>query len=141
MAAIVAFAVMFVALPSSPDPVGRPANLVAVPAQLAHRQPAVWTLLTLGLGVLWAEAARAAAAALAQNSMPLSAEIPRVVGVLDLAHLGDGVGHLDQLVGGVPPVATTLVRGARSRMAPATSAASTQPYFTGYVTSSSTSRS
>jgi hypothetical protein len=36
----------------------------------------VWTRLTLGLGVLWAEAARAAAAAPAQNSMPLSAETP-----------------------------------------------------------------
>jgi hypothetical protein len=34
----------------------------------------VWTLLTLGLGVVWTEAARRPAAA--QNSMPLSAEIP-----------------------------------------------------------------
>jgi hypothetical protein len=34
----------------------------------------VWTLLILGLGVVWTEAARRPAPA--QNSMPLSAEIP-----------------------------------------------------------------
>jgi predicted cobalt transporter CbtA len=77
VATIVAFAVMFVALPSSPDPVRAPANLVwqfrlnALTGNLL-----VWTVLVLGLGVLWTEATRAAARAPAQNSMPLSAEIP-----------------------------------------------------------------
>ncbi|HET8621519.1 MAG TPA: CbtA family protein [Acidimicrobiales bacterium] len=77
VAAIVAFAVLFVALPSSPDPVGAPANLVwQFRLNSLTGNLLVWTLLTLGLGVLWAEAARAAAAGPAQNSMPLSAEIP-----------------------------------------------------------------
>jgi predicted cobalt transporter CbtA len=77
VAAIVAFAVLFVALPSSPDPVGAPANLVwQFRLNSLTGNLLVWTLLTLGLGVLWAEAARAAAAAPAQNSMPLSAETP-----------------------------------------------------------------
>ena len=50
-----------------------------------------------------------------QYSMPLRAEMPCVVGVLHLAHLGDGVGHRDQLGGALRPVTTTLVFGARSR--------------------------
>jgi hypothetical protein len=36
----------------------------------------VWTVLTVGLGLLWTEAARRAAVAAGQNSMPFSAEIP-----------------------------------------------------------------
>ena len=70
-------AALFVALPSSPDPVGAPANLVwQFRLNSLTGNLLVWALLTLGLGVLWAEAARAAAAARAQNSIPLSAEIP-----------------------------------------------------------------
>jgi predicted cobalt transporter CbtA len=77
VAAIVAFAVMFAVLPSSPDPIGAPANLVwQFRLNSLTGNLLVWTVLVLGLGVLWTEAARAAARAPAQNSMPLSAEIP-----------------------------------------------------------------
>jgi predicted cobalt transporter CbtA len=77
VAAVVAFAVMFAVLPSSPDPVDAPANLVwQFRINSLTGNLLIWTLLTLGLGVTWTEAARAAAAAPAQNSMPLSAEIP-----------------------------------------------------------------
>jgi predicted cobalt transporter CbtA len=77
VAAAVAFAGVFVGLPPAPDPVDAPANLVwqfrlnALTGNLG-----VWAVLTLGLGLLWTEAARAASRAPAQNSMPLSAEIP-----------------------------------------------------------------
>ena len=66
------FSVMF-ALPPSPDEVTAPANLVwQFRINSLTGNLLVWTLLTLGLGVLWSEAVRAAA----QNSMPFKAEIP-----------------------------------------------------------------
>ncbi|HET6950693.1 MAG TPA: CbtA family protein [Acidimicrobiales bacterium] len=74
-AGVVGFAALFALLPGSPDHVAAPANLVwqfrlnALTGNLL-----VWMLLTLGLGVVWTEAARRPARA--QNSMPLSAEIP-----------------------------------------------------------------
>ncbi len=69
---------MFAALPPSPDDVTAPANLVwQFRINSLTGNLLVWTVLTLGLGVLWTESARAAArAAAAQNSMPLSAETP-----------------------------------------------------------------
>jgi len=77
-AALAGFAVMFAALPPSPDDVTAPANLVwQFRINSLTGNLLVWTVLTLGLGVLWTESARAAArAAAAQNSMPLSAETP-----------------------------------------------------------------
>jgi predicted cobalt transporter CbtA len=79
-AGVVAFGVLFAALPPSPDAVGVPANLVwQFRLNSLTGNLLVWTLLTLGLGLVWTEAARSAARATgsaAQNSMPLSAEIP-----------------------------------------------------------------
>ena len=79
-AGVVAFGVVFAALPPSPDAVGVPANLVwQFRLNSLTGNLLVWTLLTLGLGLVWTEAARSAARAAgsaAQNSMPLSAEIP-----------------------------------------------------------------
>ncbi len=73
LAGLVGFGVMFAALPPSPDEVTAPANLVwQFRINSLAGNLLVWTLLTLGLGVLWSEAARAAA----QNSMPFKAEIP-----------------------------------------------------------------
>jgi len=70
---LVGFGVLFAALPSSPDEVTAPANLVwQFRLNSLTGNLLVWTLLTLGLGVLWSEAARTAA----QNSMPFKAEIP-----------------------------------------------------------------
>jgi predicted cobalt transporter CbtA len=84
--ALVAFGVLFAALPPSPDTVGVPANLVwQFRLNSLTGNLLVWTLLTLGLGLLWTEAARAAARAPAvsapapapaQNSMPFSADTP-----------------------------------------------------------------
>ncbi|MGH9113192.1 MAG: CbtA family protein [Acidimicrobiales bacterium] len=90
LAAGPAFAALVAALPASPDPIEVPANLVwqfrlgSLAGNLL-----VWSLLTVGLGVLCAEAQRRAASAAAgspgpadtpgpadQNSMPLRAEIP-----------------------------------------------------------------
>ncbi|HET6775283.1 MAG TPA: CbtA family protein [Acidimicrobiales bacterium] len=80
LAGLVTFGVLFAALPPSPDTVGVPANLVwQFRLNSLTGNLLVWTLLTLGLGVVWTEAARSAARATeraAQNSMPLSAEIP-----------------------------------------------------------------
>ena len=73
------FGVLFAALPPSPDTVGVPANLVwQFRLNSLTGNLLVWTLLTLGLGVVWTEAARQRRATerAAQNSMPLSAEIP-----------------------------------------------------------------
>ena len=50
-----------------------------------------------------------------------------VVGVLDLAHLGDRVGDVDQLRGASRPVTTRLTFAGRSRIAAATAAVSIQP--------------
>lgn len=73
LAGLVGFGVLFAALPPSPDEVTAPANLVwQFRINSLTGNLLVWTLLTLGLGVLWSEAARAAA----QNSMPFKAEIP-----------------------------------------------------------------
>jgi predicted cobalt transporter CbtA len=73
LSAVVGFAVLFAALPPSPDDVTAPANLVwQFRINSLTGNLLVWTLLTLGLGVLWSEAARAAD----QNSMPFNAEIP-----------------------------------------------------------------
>lgn len=78
-----AFAAVVAALPPSPDAIDVPANLVwqfrlgSLAGNLL-----VWSLLTVGLGVVWAEAQRRAASAGAtpasadQNSMPLRAETP-----------------------------------------------------------------
>jgi hypothetical protein len=77
---VVAFGLLFATLPPSPDAVGVPANLVwQFRLNSLTGNLLVWTLLTLGLGLVWTEAARSAARATgsaAQNSMPLSAEIP-----------------------------------------------------------------
>jgi predicted cobalt transporter CbtA len=84
---LVAFAVLFAAMPASPDPVSVPANLVwQFRINSLTGNLLVWTLLTVGLGVVWAEAARRPAgspapttpgvAAAAQNSMPFSADTP-----------------------------------------------------------------
>lgn len=86
--ALVAFGVLFAAMPPSPDPIGVPANLVwQFRINSLTGNLLVWTLLTLGLGLAWTEAARrsataeataaeATAGAAGQNSMPFSAEIP-----------------------------------------------------------------
>jgi predicted cobalt transporter CbtA len=75
------FAASFGLMPSSPDPLEVPANLVwqfRVSSLVGNLL--VWALLTVGLGVIWAEASRRLAANSAtaepQNSMPLRAEIP-----------------------------------------------------------------
>ena len=84
---LVAFAVLFAAMPASPDPVGVPANLVwQFRLNSLTGNLLVWTLLTVGLGVVWSEAARRSAeaparavssrGATAQNSMPFSADTP-----------------------------------------------------------------
>jgi len=74
LAGLVGFGVLFAALPSSPDEVTAPANLVwQFRINSLTGNLLVWTLLTLGLGVLWSECARARAA---QNSMPFIAEMP-----------------------------------------------------------------
>lgn len=74
LAGLVGFGVMFAALPASPDDVTAPANLVwQFRINSLTGNLLVWTLLTLGLGVLWSECARARAA---QNSMPFIAEMP-----------------------------------------------------------------
>jgi predicted cobalt transporter CbtA len=76
LGALVGFAVMGAALPPNPDEITAPANLVwqfRIDSLLGNLL--VWTLLTLGLGVLWTESARARAA-VSQNSMPFKAEIP-----------------------------------------------------------------
>lgn len=76
-AGVVAAGVVFAAMPPSPDPVTAPANLVwqfRIDSLIGNLL--VWTVLTLGLGVLWTEAQRRAAGAPAQNSMPLRAEMP-----------------------------------------------------------------
>jgi predicted cobalt transporter CbtA len=79
-AGLVGAAVVFAAMPPSPDAVTVPANLVwQFRLDSLVGNLLVWTVLTLGLGVLWTEANRrmaAAAAAEAQNSMPFSAEMP-----------------------------------------------------------------
>jgi Probable cobalt transporter subunit (CbtA) len=77
-AAVAAVAVVFAAMPPSPDAVGAPANLVwQFRIDSLAGNLLVWTVLTLGLGVLWTESARRAlAAAGGQNSMPLRAEMP-----------------------------------------------------------------
>ncbi len=60
---ILAFGVMFAALPPSPDAVAVPANLVwQFRLNSLTGNLLVWTLLTVGLGVVWTEAARRAAA-------------------------------------------------------------------------------
>jgi predicted cobalt transporter CbtA len=74
------FAVVGAALPPNPDAITAPANLVwqfRIDSLMGNLL--VWTLLTLGLGVLWTESARARAATAQngdQNSMPFKAEIP-----------------------------------------------------------------
>jgi predicted cobalt transporter CbtA len=96
-AAVVAFGVLFAAMPASPDAVNVPANLVwQFRLNSLTGNLLVWTLLTVGLGVVWSEAARRPVAATAtgavsspvaarsattdaggaQNSMPFSAETP-----------------------------------------------------------------
>jgi hypothetical protein len=63
---ILAFGVLFAALPPSPDPVGVPANLVwQFRLNSLTGNLLVWTLLTVGLGVVWTGAARHAPAAAA----------------------------------------------------------------------------
>jgi len=76
LVALLGFAVMGAALPPNPDAITAPANLVwqfRIDSLMGNLL--VWTLLTLGLAVLWTESSRARAAA-AQNSMPFKAEIP-----------------------------------------------------------------
>jgi hypothetical protein len=74
-------------MPASPDAVGVPANLVwQFRLNSLTGNLLVWTLLTVGLGVVWTEAARRSAeaparavpstGATAQNSMPFSADTP-----------------------------------------------------------------
>ncbi len=76
-AGLVAFGVLFTAMPASPDAIGAPANLVwQFRINSLSGNLLVWTLLTLGLGVVWTEAARRRARAATQNSMPFIAEIP-----------------------------------------------------------------
>ena len=86
-AGLVAFAVLFAAMPASPDAVAVPANLVwQFRLNSLTGNLLVWTLLTVGLGVVWTEAARRPAespaptgsgvADAAQNSMPFSADTP-----------------------------------------------------------------
>lgn len=86
---LVAFAVLFAVMPASPDAVDVPANLVwQFRLNSLTGNLLVWTLLTVGLGVVWAEATRrpdeAPAPATsarrpsegAQNSIPFSADTP-----------------------------------------------------------------
>jgi predicted cobalt transporter CbtA len=84
---LIAFAVLFAAMPASPDEVSVPANLVwQFRLNSLTGNLLVWTLLTVGLGVVWTEAARRPAEAVAptgsgvaeaaQNSMPFSADTP-----------------------------------------------------------------
>jgi len=86
-AGLIAFAVLFAAMPASPDDVSVPANLVwQFRLNSLTGNLLVWTLLTVGLGVVWTEAARRPAEAAAptgsgvaeaaQNSMPFSADTP-----------------------------------------------------------------
>jgi predicted cobalt transporter CbtA len=86
-AGLIAFAVLFAAMPASPDEVSVPANLVwQFRLNSLTGNLLVWTLLTVGLGVVWTEAARQPAEAAAptgsgvaeaaQNSMPFSADTP-----------------------------------------------------------------
>lgn len=86
-AGLVAFAVLFAAMPASPDSVGVPANLVwQFRINSLTGNLLVWTLLTVGLGVVWSEsarrpaesraAARQGATEGAQNSIPFSADTP-----------------------------------------------------------------
>lgn len=86
-AGLAAFAVLFAVMPGSPDTVGVPANLVwQFRLNSLTGNLLVWTLLTVGLGVVWSEAARrpaeaparavSGAAETAQNSMPFSADTP-----------------------------------------------------------------
>ena len=86
-AGLIAFAVLFAAMPASPDEVSVPANLVwQFRLNSLTGNLLVWTLLTVGLGVVWTEAARRPAEAAAptgsgvaeaaQNSMPFSADTP-----------------------------------------------------------------
>jgi predicted cobalt transporter CbtA len=86
-AGLIAFAVLFAAMPASPDEVSVPANLVwQFRLNSLTGNLLVWTLLTVGLGVVWTEAARRPAEAVAptgsgvaeaaQNSMPFSADTP-----------------------------------------------------------------
>lgn len=75
-AGLVASAGLFGGLPASPDAVDVPANLVwQFRLNSLTGNLLVWAVLTVGLGLLWTEAARRAAAA-DQNSMPLSAPMP-----------------------------------------------------------------
>jgi predicted cobalt transporter CbtA len=79
-AAVAAIAVVFAAMPPTPDSIGVPANLVwQFRIDSLAGNLLVWTVLSLGLGTLWTESARRAAAVAAagdQNSMPLRAEMP-----------------------------------------------------------------
>ena len=80
--ALVASALLFALLPPNPDAAGVPANLVwQFRLNSLTGSLLVWVLLVVGLGLVWAESARAAAAHRAapgqgQNSMPLSADTP-----------------------------------------------------------------
>jgi predicted cobalt transporter CbtA len=74
VAGLVAFGLLFVLLPTSSVDIGVPANLLwQFRLNSLTGNLLMWTVLTLGLGVLWTEATRRAAS---QNSMPLSAEMP-----------------------------------------------------------------
>jgi hypothetical protein len=79
-AAVAAIAVVLAAMPPTPDSIGVPANLVwQFRIDSLAGNLLVWTVLSLGLGTLWTESARRAAAVAAtgdQNSMPLRAEMP-----------------------------------------------------------------
>jgi predicted cobalt transporter CbtA len=86
-AGLVAFAVLFAVMPASPDTVSVPANLVwQFRLNSLTGNLLVWTFLTVGLGVVWSEAARRPAespaptgsgvAEAGQNSMPFSADTP-----------------------------------------------------------------
>jgi predicted cobalt transporter CbtA len=74
---LAAFGLLFMLLPTSSVAIGVPANLLwQFRLNSLAGNLLMWTVLTLGLGVLWTEAARRAVAAADQNSMPLSAEMP-----------------------------------------------------------------
>jgi predicted cobalt transporter CbtA len=78
---LAAFGALLAALPPGADPAGVPANLVwQFRLNSLTGNLLVWALLTVGLGLLWAGAARHAAAPgrdrAPQNSMPLRAESP-----------------------------------------------------------------
>jgi predicted cobalt transporter CbtA len=86
-AGLVVFAVVFAVMPASPDTVSVPANLVwQFRLNSLTGNLLVWTLLTVGLGVVWTEAGRGPAESRAsttsraadavQNSMPFSADTP-----------------------------------------------------------------